>query len=69
MSDDSRAALTRTLVRLVLFAAVLTAPVFLFGDYPWNRPHAGEPPLDARKVTRVTNWRAVAQLVTPEVCI
>ena len=32
MSDDSRAALTRTLVRLVLFAAVLTAPVFLFGE-------------------------------------
>lgn len=32
MSDDSRAALTRTLVRLVLFAAVLTAPIFLFGE-------------------------------------
>lgn len=39
-------------------------PVFLFGDYPWNR---SESALDAR-ITRVASWRIVAQLVTPATC-
>ena len=41
-------------------------PVFLFGDYPWNRMQPGMASLDAR-VTRVANWRMVAQLVSPQV--
>lgn len=32
MTTDTSASLTRTLVRLILVAAVVTAPVFLFGE-------------------------------------
>ena len=39
-------------------------PVFLFGEYPWNR---SEGALDER-ITRVASWRIVAQLVTPATC-
>jgi len=45
--------------------AAADLPVFLFGDYAWNRGRPGEK-LDPR-ITRVANWRMVAQLVTPAV--
>ena len=38
-------------------------PVFLFGDYPWNRIGSGEPALGER-VTRVSTWRMACQLIT-----
>lgn len=37
-------------------------PVFLFGQYGWNRSSQPLSPL----ITRVHTWRMVAQLVTPE---
>ena len=39
-------------------------PVFLFGDYAWNRSTTVT--LDAR-ITRVPNWRMIAQLVSKQV--
>jgi uncharacterized HAD superfamily protein len=38
-------------------------PVFLFGNYEWNRT---DEPLDA-SIMRIANWRMVAQVVTPQV--
>ena len=37
-------------------------PVFLIGQYAWNRSSEELSPL----ITRVHTWRMVAQLVTPE---
>lgn len=39
-------------------------PVFLFGNYAWNQ---SSEKLDDR-ITRVANWRMVAQVVTPATC-
>ena len=47
--------------------AASATPVFLFGDYPWNKVKPGQPPLDPMTVTRVANWRMAAHLITTQV--
>ena len=42
-------------------------PVFLFGDYPWNRIDSGEPPLDPARIVRVASWRIAVQTISQDV--